>query len=136
MEAASNPVGRPSKYNAELQAKADEYVLFGYEEQGDLIPSLAGLCCYLGVVRSTAHDWRGKHPEFSGTLEAIEVKQENIALNGALAGRLNATIAKLVLANHGYSDKIEQSHTSPDGSMSPSSSQDAVLAALARKHQD
>lgn len=120
MEAVSNPVGRPSKYNDELQKKADDYVLFGFEDQGDLIPSLAGLCCYLGIVRSTAHDWRDKHPEFSGTLEAIEVKQENIALNGALGGRLNSTIAKLVLANHGYSDKQTVDHTTAGQPMQPS----------------
>jgi hypothetical protein len=26
---------------------------------------------------------------------------------------------KLLLANHGYSDKVAQEHTSPDGSMTP-----------------
>ena len=127
----TNPVGRPSKYNSDMQKKADDYVLFGFEGQGDLIPSLAGLCCYLGIVRSTAHDWRTKHAEFSGTLEAIEVKQENIALNGALGGQLNSTIAKLVLANHGYSDKQAVDHTTNGESLQPQ-----VIEIVAPKPKD
>ena len=31
------PVGRPTKYNDELQALADTYI-FSYKEQGDVIP--------------------------------------------------------------------------------------------------
>lgn len=132
---ATRGVGRPSKYNPELQAKADDYVLFGFEDQGDLIPSLAGLCCYLGIVRSTAHDWRDKHPKFSGTLEAIEVKQENIALNGALGGQLNATIAKLVLANHGYSDKQAVDHTTKGESINVATPAQAAIERFKKSNE-
>lgn len=38
---------------------------------------------------------------------------------GQLRGDLNSTIVKLLLANHGYSDKVQQDVTSSDGSMSP-----------------
>ena len=112
------PVGRPSKYNEQMQAHADRYV-FDFNEQGDVIPSNAGLCCWLGISRSTLHEWSNTYAEFSSTLEAIQSKQETMTLNKALVGEFNSTIAKLVLANHGYSDRQDIAHTSPDGSMSP-----------------
>lgn len=112
------PVGRPSKYNNDLQEKADRYI-YDFNEQGDVVPSQAGLCCWLGISRSTLFEWSKEYPMFSSTLEAISVLQENLALNRSLDGGFNSTIAKLLLANHGYSDKQELSHTSPDGSMSP-----------------
>lgn len=111
-------VGRPTKYNQELQEIADAY-LFKLDELGHVVPSRAGFCCYLGIVRSTCAEWEKAYPEFSATLEKISVMQEHLALNGGLNGGLNSTIVKLVLANHGYSDKQQIDHSSADGSMSP-----------------
>lgn len=108
--------GRPSKYNDELQSQADRYI-FDYPEQEDVIPSAAGLCVWLGISRSTLHEWERIHPAFSNTLEAIRELQEKIALNKGITGQFNSTIVKLVLANHGYSDRVAQDHTSSDGSM-------------------
>ena len=112
-----NPVGRPTKYNDELQAEADRYV---YEwAEHDSIPSRVGLCCFLGISKQTSFEWAKHYPDFLATLEAVEALQEREAVNKGLTGDFNSTITKLVLANHGYSDKVEQSHTSPDGSMRP-----------------
>lgn len=72
----------------------------------------------LGLSRSTMGNWE-KHPEFLRTLDKIAYLQERISLNGGLRGDLNSTIVKLLLANHGYSDKIQQDNTSSDGSMTP-----------------
>ena len=116
---AKRPVGRPTKYNDALQAKAEYYLMRGFGEQGDAVPSLAGLCCYLGVVRSTVYLWSETYPQFSDTLLAINEKQEVMLISGGLRGEMNSTITKLMLANHGYSDKVEQAHTSPDGSLAP-----------------
>lgn len=118
MTQEKRPVGRPSKYNDAMQESANRYV-FDFAEQGDVIPSNAGLCCWLGISRSTLHEWTGTYPEFSSTLDAIQAKQETMTLNKALIGDFNSTIAKLVLANHGYSDKQEIDMSSKDGSMSP-----------------
>ena len=119
MTSEKRPAHRPSEYNADVQEQADRYLLDGYLEHDGVIPSIAGLACYLGVSRSTIHYWRDAYPEFSGTLEAISQKQEHLTLSGGLSNKFNSTIAKLVLANHGYSDKQDIAHTSPDGSMTP-----------------
>src|SRR5690625_1516183 len=98
-QVSGRQVGRPTKYNEELQAHADRYI-FDYHEQEDVIPSAAGLCVWLGISRPTLHEWERIHPEFSNTLSAIRELQEKVALNKGLTGAFNSTIVKLVLANH------------------------------------
>ncbi|MDF7480882.1 DNA-packaging protein, partial [Proteus mirabilis] len=51
--------------------------------------------------------------------DGIMAFQEMKLINSGLAGDFNATITKLMLANHGYSEKQEVDHTSSDNSMSP-----------------
>ncbi|MER1764344.1 hypothetical protein KJJ90_04560 [Proteus mirabilis] len=119
----SKQVGCPSKLTNELIAKAKEYLDGGYKEnEGQVIPSIAGLACYLGIARSTVYEY-GKQDsdlgrEFSDTLDGIMAFQEMKLINSGLAGDFNATITKLMLANHGYSEKQEVDHQSSDGSMS------------------
>ena len=113
-----NPVGRPSKYTPDMQATADTYV-YRLEELRHVVPSRAGLCCFLGIDKTTSYEWEKIHPEFSNTLKIVETLQEHLALNGGLSGSMNGMIVKLVLANHGYHDKSRVDSTSSDGSMSP-----------------
>lgn len=110
----SREVGRPSLLNEEKLQKAKDYLLGGYEEIGNVVPSTAGLCCYLGVSKSTIYEWAKDTPEnkliplrveFSDTLDAIQAKQEMLLINGGLSQQFSGTITKLMLANHGYSDK-------------------------------
>lgn len=116
---ANHPVmGRPTKYNDELQARAERYI-FDYAEQGDVIPSAAGLCVWLGISRPTLHEWDRAHPNFSNTLDAIRSLQERAALNKGLTGEFNSTIVKLVLANHGYSESSKIDHTSNGKDLTP-----------------
>lgn len=110
--------GRPTDYNEELQARADAYAEGGFIECGDVVPSRAGLALELDLSRNTLTNWE-KHPEFLSTLDKISYLQERISLNGGLRGKLNSTIVKLLLANHGYSDKVQQDNVSSDRSMSP-----------------
>jgi hypothetical protein len=114
----ANPVGRPTKYNEELQELADSYV-FRLEELGHAVPSRVGLCCFIGIHKATSYEWESLYPEFSDTLKRVETLQEHMSINGGLMNKLNPTIVKLLLANFGYSDKVQQEHTSPDGSMTP-----------------
>lgn len=113
----SNPVGRPNKYNPDLQAQADAYVLNWMEF--DVLPSRVGLCCYLGIAKSTSYEWEAIYPKFSDTCKAVDALQERTALNKGISGEFNSQITKLVLANHGYSDRQAIDHQSTDGSMSP-----------------
>lgn len=103
--------GRPTDYNEAMQARADAYVEGGFIDAGDVVPSRAGLALELGLSRNTLTNWE-KHPAFLSTLEKISHLQERISLNGGLRGDLNSTIVKLLLANHGYSDKVQQDVTS------------------------
>ena len=105
------PAGRPSEYSEEVQALADAYAEGGFIEAGDVVPSRAGLALELGLSRSTMANWEKFH-EFLVTLDKISYLQERISLNGGLRGDLNSTIVKLLLANHGYSDKLQQDLTS------------------------
>ena len=104
MEEAKRPVGRPTKYNDDLQELADTYI-FNYKDHDAVIPSRVGLCCFLGIAKSTSFEWEALYPAFSDTLANIEALQEHVALNRGLDGTFNATIVKLVMANHGYSDR-------------------------------
>lgn len=110
--------GRPTDYNEALQARADAYVEGGFIDAGDVVPSRAGLALELELSRNTLTNWE-KHPAFLSTLEKIAHLQERISLNGGLRGDLNSTIVKLLLANHGYSDKVQQDNVSSDGSLIP-----------------
>ena len=121
-----NPVGRPTKYSNDMQAQADEYI-FKYSEVGDVIPSRVGLCCYLGISKRVSYEWETIYPEFLHTLENIDAMQERTAVNRGLDGTFNAAITKLILHNHGYSDKQAIDHASKDGSMTPTKIERTVV---------
>lgn len=101
--------GRVSTYSEEYQKQAEEY-LEHFEKSGDVIPSVAGLAVALKVSKKTLYNWGDVHPDFLHTLGAILEKQENIALNKGIDGTFNSTITKLVLANHGYNEKVDVEH--------------------------
>lgn len=113
-----HPGGRPTKY-PETLIKAREYLDGGFVSEGHLIPSHSGMSLYCKVNRQTLYDYAKQSPEFSGMLEECNKRQEAMVLSGGLGGSYNATIAKLVLSKHGYSDRHEVDTTSSDGSMTP-----------------
>ena len=112
----SREIGRPSLLDEEMLEKAKHYMIDGYKEIENIVPSVAGLSCYLGVSKSTVYEWAKDTPEnrlipirvmFSDTLDAIQAKQEMLLINGGLSQSFSGTITKLMLANHGYSDKVQ-----------------------------
>lgn len=103
-------MGRPTKYNEELQAKADYYVE-NHREFDDLVPSMAGLCCMLKISRGLAFVWRDQHPDFAETLEDINARQHKMLITGGLSSNMNPTITKLMMSNHGYSEKQAVEHS-------------------------
>ena len=107
------PTGRPTDYNGSILEKSNAY-LKSYTEEGDVIPSIAGLACVLKISRTTIYDWAKQEDkkEFSYILADILSKQEKVLMNKGLNGEFNSAIVKLVLGKHGYSDKAETDITS------------------------
>ncbi len=104
--------GRPTLNTPEMVEAAYLY-LESYKDEGDVIPSIAGMAIALGVGRRTLHDWGAvKDSEFSRILDKCNALQERVSLNGGLSGDMNATIVKLLLGKHGYHDSAKTDVTS------------------------
>jgi hypothetical protein len=112
--------GRPTNYTHELVAAAWDYARGGWVDAGDPVPTVAGLACEIGMSRDTCYEW-AKHEdkEFSDILCLIAQSQERQLVKGGLMGNFNAPISKMMLTKHGYSDRVENDHTSSDGSLAP-----------------
>ena len=105
--------GRPSKYTNQIIRNAKHY-LAHYQDEGKLIPTIAGLANHLNIDQETVHRWRkeeGKE-EFSNVLNKLKDFQEEGLLQGGLSGDFNPAITKLVLGKHGYHDNADKSGTS------------------------
>lgn len=112
--------GRPATYGGDILTKARGY-LTSFEDMGDPVPTIAGLACVLGVTRETCYAWASdpEKPEFSDITKELAQRQERALVANGLRGSFNAAVTKMLLAKHGYSDRVETDHTSSDGSMTP-----------------
>jgi len=110
--AKKSNVGRPSIYTPQIVEKAWHYVNNGWVDAGDLVPSVAGLACDIGISRETCIAWaKDETKEFSYILSVIAEKQERQLLRGGLSNAFNASITKMMLSKHGYSDSVKQEVT-------------------------
>ena len=109
-------MARPTKYSAEILTQSEAY-LENYESLGDVIPSVAGLAVNLRIARTTIYQWAkdDDKEEFAHILADILSKQEQVLFNKGLTNEFNATIVKLALGKHGYSEKTEQEISGPGG---------------------
>jgi hypothetical protein len=117
-----NKGGRPSKLTEELCEKAETYIA---EKQDTELPSQVGLAVFLDISLKTLHNWsnidendaeitdetKALATRFLHTLEDVETYQHYHAVNRGLIGTYNSVITKLVLANHGYADKVNSDLT-------------------------
>ncbi len=78
-----------------------------YDEHDQVVPTAAGLAGVLNVSKATIYKWAEDITEFSDTLGNLNRKQEQILINKGITGEFNSVITKLMLHNHGYSDKAE-----------------------------
>lgn len=107
-------IGRPPKWQDAIDP-AWEYINGGFQNENDVVPTVAGLAVSVGCARETIHAWAREHEEFSHIVRALMSKQEKMLANGGILGEYNASITKLLLTKHGYSEKTETAHTGPDG---------------------
>lgn len=115
-------MGAPTKYNAEVLQAAKDYL----ENCPDALPSVVGLAVKLRIARDTLIEWAKQEDkkDFSDTLRLINDQQHHVAVNKGITGEFSGPITKLVLHNHGYSEKTEVDNKSSDRSMSPKGTND------------
>lgn len=108
--------GRPTLYTPELLEAAHTYCR-DWESIEKTRPSIVGLALYLGITRKTVHEWVNdpEKTEFCDIVENILSKQEQVLFDKGLSGDFNASIVKLGLTKHGYSDKVDSTLAAPGG---------------------
>ncbi len=116
LDSVKSNAGRKSNLTPELISKAREYV-DDFRACGDVIPTIEGMAYYLEIARSSLYKYEGESSEFSDIAERVRQLQAKMLINGGLMGDFNASIAKVMMTKHGYSDKQEIDNTSSDGSM-------------------
>ena len=117
--------GRPTTYGPETLVKARAYIDSCVDEdyrliksessQGESfenktrvkIPTIEGLGAYVGAARATIYLWKEEHQEFSDIIDELQQIQAERLMNNGLSGTYNPTIAKVLLAKHGYVEKQE-----------------------------
>lgn len=96
--------GRPTVLSEEMIEQAWAYLV----DHNGPVPSIAGLSLVLKISRSTVYEWsRVVDSEFSYIVSDLMAIQEEKLLNGGLSSNYNASIAKLMLTKHGYTDRQE-----------------------------
>lgn len=118
-------MARPIEYSKDLIKQTKEYLLTCKDENEQVIsgesekftkydnrlkvklPSIEGLAIFLGIHRDTIYDWEKKYKEFSDIIGELRAKQAEALINNGLSGHYNSTIAKVLLAKHGYKDITE-----------------------------
>ena len=97
--------GRPVEYTEEVVDKVGEYAQQCLETKR--FPTRAGLSLYIGINKKTLWEWDKKYKQLSNALAKFDAMQEDEVWEKALKGEYNSNIAKLLLHNHGYSDKSQ-----------------------------
>lgn len=119
------PKTNSTKCTDEVIATAREYLDGGYESAGHVVPTHSGLALYLGVARQTPKNWAAQEENnknaqaMAAILDELTSRQEVLIIAGGLSKQYDSGFAKMMAANHGYSDKHTVDNTSSDGSMKP-----------------
>jgi hypothetical protein len=112
-----NKGGRPSKLTPAVRELIVKYL--DDSIQNNKVPTAARLAVNLRVSKSTLYKWAETDQELSDTLQELQSIQEAALIDGSLENRLNPTISKLMLANHGYREKSETDITTGGNAISP-----------------
>lgn len=97
--------GQPTLLTPELIERARKYIEDFADDGYSVIPTAAGMALYLGVSKQAIHLWAANGGEFLEPYSKMLQVQEAMTLGKALTSEFNSNISKLILANHGYSDR-------------------------------
>jgi hypothetical protein len=101
------PLGRPRiEVTPEMLEAGRQYLLEGFEQQKEVVPTHAGLGCWLGISKTMVYELQARDADFMNLCSDIKTKQETMLVSGGLRGDHNPTICKLVLSKHGYSETL------------------------------
>jgi len=122
--------GRPTAYSEEVLEKAQDYVNDFVPTNEEALPTVAGLALHLKVNKKTISNWAKDtdKPEFLLLFDDLMQRQEMMLISGGLKSTYNPTITKLILTNHGYTDKAEVKDTTDDIDTWSDEKLDAYLA--------
>lgn len=119
------PAGRPSEYSESILVQVRDYLkackdkrikrVSGESEKFTKydhklkvnLPTIEGLAVFLKIHRDTVYSWEKEYPEFSDIIGELRAKQLESLINNGLSGDYNPTIAKVLLAKHGYKEATE-----------------------------
>ena len=101
-------MARPTDYTDELLIKANEYI----NDCPDVVHTVVGLCLHIGIAKSTCYRWIEEDNQvFKDIVDTVAALQERKLLSNGLTNEFNASITKLLLTKHGYTDKVENTNT-------------------------
>lgn len=97
------------------------------DEKKKTIPSIVGLCLYIGISRSRIYELADKWQEVSDILEYIRMMQEDKALQGGMTNRLNPIFSMFLLkGKHSYIDTAPALNQTNNFNISPDLLADAI----------
>lgn len=133
--------GRPSGYDETMPLKIIEYIELSIKDKQ--VPTTAGLGLHIGINKDTIFEWRKKYEQFSDSYDLMMLFQENEVWQKALTGEYNSNISKLMLFNHGYTDKVETKNQNVnmdidvlDATMEPEEELQRVLERIKKLQDD
>jgi hypothetical protein len=113
---ANRCAGRPTNYDDSILDEALKYI-DNFEADGHAIPTVAGLAMSINRARSTIYKWASEDDKgMDDVLDRLLEKQEEVLLTKGLTNEFNPGVTKMVLAKHGYSDRLQSEVSGVDGS--------------------
>jgi hypothetical protein len=143
--------GQPPKLTPQLIENARTYLQTWRLRGEEVIPTVPGLALCVGVSSRSLYNYADAPPEDSTALHdqfrevwnRLKDEQHQILMSNGLTNKFNSNITKLLLFNHGHSEKVTQDVNNPDGKLQAakpvdlsglSNEQLTVLAQLAERN--